>query len=202
MKIKIIIFAFFITLFLLIGLPYSKYLPAPQKEPPPTEQQIVTIPQIINKAAVIQSLQSKAQIVGLSGNSIKEFTYQDTNFLGKRKYTYRANIHFKLGYNVDELLNKLIIHSNLITIKQPQIVIIASDIPLDEIVIIDDVGWLRTDLTIADQQAIYKIIREKAMDDLVRNVSIYNTARVKTNEVVEKIFYVIPNVRKVEWIND
>lgn len=119
----------------------------------PTQVSAVSSPPTVERAAVLSALSTKAQIVGLTGRVEKAVAIDESDWYGARRYDITWRGEFKLGVNTADIGVRT--EGNRIYISVPAPQLIALSLPFDEAIIKKDVGFLRSDLTEAQLQALY-----------------------------------------------
>ena len=150
----------------------------------------------VDKQAVINALNTRAQIVGLTGKVAKTVTLNDSAWYGDKTYELAATGTFKLGVDTDDIT--VITRGNTVTVRFPQPKVISVDMPFDKAALKKDVGLLRKDLTEAELQAMYGKARESAVADIKRDRQAFDKAEESIERTIEKLLAPIPGVEDVE----
>lgn len=164
-----------------------------------TSHQTINTPQVIDSKLIYQSLEQTGQIIGLKSTIQKQFTYTNSNFWGRQSYTFVLNGTFSMGYDINELIKNTYVDGNEIKIKIPKINIMSIDIPFDQMFIGKDVSLLRKELTDQEKQLLYGEFRVKIINQIVNDKEIEKQANDKTQQIVDSLLKVIPNVQAIFW---
>jgi hypothetical protein len=150
----------------------------------------------IDKQAVLSALNTRAQIVGLTGKVAKTVTLTDDAWYGDKSYELAATGTFKLGVDASDLI--ITTKGNTVTVRFPQPKIISVDMPFDKAAISKDVGFMRKDLTEAELQAMYGKARESAITDIKRDRQAFDKAEQSIESTIEKLLAPIPGVENID----
>jgi hypothetical protein len=156
---------------------------------------------IIDREAVITALRSEAQIVGLSGEVDKQVRYSDENWFGAREVTMRLTGTFKIGVNIADIRSdRVFVADNVVTIVMPKPVLIALDLPYDQMRIDEDKSWLRRGLSDEKLRELYVQARGLVIGELSTDEVTQKRAQELTQQAIEQLLRVIPNVDEVRFI--
>lgn len=152
--------------------------------------------EVIDEAAVISALQSKGQLVGLTGKVAKTVTLTDDEWYGDKTYSLTAKGTFKIGVDTDDI--SVSTSGNTVTVRFPQPKIISVSMPFDKAAISKDVGLLRKDLTEAELQAVYGNARQGAIDDIKRDRQAFDEAEESVERIIERLVESVAGVEHVD----
>jgi hypothetical protein len=160
---------------------------------------------IIDREAIITAIRSEAQIVGLSGEVDKEVRYHDENFFGQREVTMRLTGTFKLGVNIADIRSDRVFvetngDHNVVTIVMPKPVLIALDLPYDQMRIDEDKSWLRRHFSDEQLRELYVEARGLVIGELSTDEATQRKAQELTQQAIEHLLRVIPNVDEVRFV--
>lgn len=154
----------------------------------------------IDEAAVISALQSKGQLVGLTGKVAKTVTLTDDAWYGDKTYSLTAKGSFKLGVDTDDI--SVSTRGNTVTVRFPQPKLISVSMPFDKAAIEKDVGLLRKDLTEAELQAMYGNARQGAVEDIERDRQAFDEATESVERIIERLVESVEGVEDVRFEED
>jgi hypothetical protein len=162
---------------------------------------------LVDREAIINALRSEAQIVGLSGEVDKAVRYSDANWLGAREVTMRLTGTFKLGVNIADIRSDRIFVSasdngdhNVVTIVMPKPVLIALDLPYDQMRIDEDKSILRRHFSDEQLRELYVEARGLVIGELSTDEATQRKAQELTQQAIEQLLRVIPNVDEVRFV--
>lgn len=155
-------------------------------------------PHYVDKQAVINALNTKSQIVGLTGKVAKTITYHDDAWYGDKTYELAATGTFKLGVDTADLI--ITTKGNTVTVKFPQPKIISVDIPFDKASLSKDVGMMRKDLNEAELQAMYGKAREGAVADIDRNRQAFDKAEDSVQDTIERLLAPVSGIEELNFM--
>lgn len=158
----------------------------------------IAAPHYVDKQAVINALNTKAQIVGLTGHIAKTVTYHDDAWFGDKTYELAATGSFKLGVDTGDLI--ITTRGNTVKVQYPQPKIISVDIPFDKAVLSKDVGMMRKDLTEAELQAMYGKARTGAIEDVERNRQAFDKAEDSVEDTIERLLAPVAGVEQINFM--
>lgn len=168
--------------------------PAPELTPVRAAEPIAIT---VDRAAVINALSTRSQIVGLTGKVAKTVTLNDSAWYGDKTYELAATGTFKLGVQTDDII--VSVKGNTVTVRFPQPKVISVDMPFDKAALKKDVGLLRKDLTEAELQAMYGKARESAVADIKRDRQAFDKAEDSIETTIEKLMAPISGVEVVKF---
>jgi hypothetical protein len=174
-----------------VGSTFMHAKPAPELTP-------VHAAVTIDKQAVLSALNTRSQIVGLTGKVAQTVTVNDSAWYGDKTYELAATGTFKLGVDTSDLI--ITTKGNTVTIRFPQPKIISVDMPFDKAALKKDVGFMRKDLTEAELQAMYGKARASAISDIKRDRQAFDKAEQSIESTIEKLLAPIPGVEDVEFM--
>jgi hypothetical protein len=157
----------------------------------------VEVPHYVDKQAVINALNTRAELVGLTGKVAKTIEYHDDKWFGDKTYKLAATGTFKLGVSTSDI--SVTTHGNTVTVKFPQPKIISVDIPFDKARVSKDVGFLRKDLSEAELQAMYGKARASSIDDIKRNRQAFDKAEQSVERTIEALIKPVDGVKSIEF---
>jgi hypothetical protein len=157
----------------------------------------VTAPHYVDKQAVINALNTRAELVGLTGNVAKTIEYHDDKWFGDKTYKLAATGTFKLGVSTSDII--VTTHGNTVTVKFPQPRIISVDIPFDKARVSKDVGFLRKDLSEGELQAMYGKARASSIDDIKRNRQAFDKAEQSVERTIEALVKSVDGVGAIKF---
>ncbi|WP_162927803.1 DUF4230 domain-containing protein [Bacillus sp. Y1] len=152
----------------------------------------------IDEQAIISALNTRSQIVGLTGNVSKSVTVSDDAWYGDKTIELAATGTFKLGVQTNDI--EITTKGNTVTVRFPHPKVISVDMPFDQATISKDVGMLRKELTDAELQSLYGKAREGAIDDIKRNRQAFDKAEDSVERTIERLIAPVPGVEDVEFI--
>jgi hypothetical protein len=156
---------------------------------------------LVDREAIITALRSEAQIVGLSGEVDKAVRYSDENFFGAREVTMRLTGTFKLGVNIADIRSdRVFVDGNTVTIVMPKPVLIALDLPYNQMRIDEDKSWLRRHLSDEQLRELYVEARGLVIGELSTDEETQKRAKELTQQAIEQLLRVIPNVDEVRFV--
>lgn len=167
--------------------------PAPELTPVRTAEPIAVT---VDRAAVLSALNTRAQIVGLTGKVAQTVNVNDSAWYGNKAYELAATGTFKLGVDTDDIT--VITRGNTVTVRFPQPKIISVDMPFDKAAISKDVGLLRKDLTEAELQAMYGKARSSAIADIKRDRQAFDKAEQSIERTIERLLAPIPGAENID----
>jgi hypothetical protein len=167
--------------------------PAPELAPVRAAEPIEVT---VDRAAVINALNTRAQIVGLTGKVAKTVTLSDNAWYGDKTYELAATGTFNLGVDTSDL--RVTTRGNTVTVRFPQPKVISVDMPFDKAALKKDVGLLRKDLTEAELQALYGKARESAVADIKRDRQAFDKAEESIETTIEKLLTPIPGAENID----
>lgn len=183
------------TLALATGIYLGSTLASPTASPTPAP--LATPTATIDEAAVISALQSKGQLVGLTGKVAKTVTLSNDEWYGDKTYRLTAKGSFKIGVNTDDI--SVSTRGNTVTVRFPQPKIISVSLPFDKAAIEKDVGLLRKDLSEAELQAMYGNARKGAVEEIKRDRQAFNEATESVERIIERLVAPVQNVENIEF---
>jgi hypothetical protein len=166
----------------------------------PAESEKVTPisqPVFIDKQAIISALNTKSQIVGLSGKIAKQVTMKNDKWYGDKTYTLKADGTFKIGVNTSDII--ITTHGNTVNVKFPQPKIISVDIPFDKAELSKDVSWTRKDINETELQAMFGKARTGAVEDIKRDRQAFEKASDSVERTIEALIAPIDYVENIEF---
>jgi hypothetical protein len=169
----------------------NAFIPKPAEVVTPVEA-----PHYVDKQAVINALSTKAQLVGLTGKVAKTITYENDAWFGDKTYKLAATGTFKLGVNTSDILVST--EGNTVTVKFPQPKIISVELPFDKAKLSKDVGFLRSNLSEGELQALYGKARTSAISDIKGNRQAFDKAEQSVERTIEALVQQVDGVSKVE----
>jgi hypothetical protein len=152
----------------------------------------------IDEQAIISALNTRSQIVGLTGNVSKTVTHHADKWYGDKTIELAATGTFKLGVQTNDI--EITTKGNTVTVRFPHPKVISVDMPFDQAVISKDVGMLRKELTDAELQALYGKARDGAIEDIKRNRQAFDKAEDSVERTIERLIAPIQGVEDVEFI--
>jgi hypothetical protein len=177
-----------------VGMTASNFAkPAPELTPVRAAEPIAVT---VDRAAVLSALNTRAQIVGLTGKVAKTVTLTDNAWYGDKTYELAATGTFKLGVDTSDLI--ITTKGSTVTVRFPQPKIISVDIPFDKAAISKDVGFMRKDITEAELQAMYGKARASAIADIKRDRQAFDKAEQSIESTIEKLIAPIPGVENID----
>ncbi|WP_164745629.1 DUF4230 domain-containing protein [Neobacillus mesonae] len=151
----------------------------------------------VDKQSVINALNTRSEIVGLTGKVAKTIEYHDNAWYGDKTYKLAATGTFKLGVAISDII--VTTHGNTVKVTFPQPKIISVDIPFDKAELSKDVGLLRKDLSEAELQAMYGKARAGAIDAIKRNRQAFEKAEASVERTIEALIMPVENVKNIEF---
>lgn len=169
----------------------------------PSDVQIITpieekIPgaAVVSREAIIRTLSSEGQIIGLTGDIDKRAQITDSKWYGDRTIDIAILGEFKMGIDTDEI--EINTSGNTVTVHFPQPKILSVTTNYDEAVIVEKTTGIRKDFSTEEQQAIFKQTREEAIKEIKNSEYFEDRAEKSISEILKGLIEQIPDVQEVD----